>query len=199
MGWGTAEHEGYAEEKRPDGRWSRGTRHGGDPDAVASRAACSCGWRSEREHAVAPRPTEVPRDEQGLPNGPAWEAWVAALEAVEEACREDWNAEHFEPMLGYEPHQHLVLGRDDGGRRYFLDGRPVHAGAELDLLLADGHWLRVRFEWSWHDARSTAHVALGAPPEAQRQGVQPTVAFELAPRAVLRWPIDGNGRSPGAG
>jgi hypothetical protein len=26
MGWGTAEHEGFADEKRPDGAWSGGTR-----------------------------------------------------------------------------------------------------------------------------------------------------------------------------
>lgn len=71
----------------------------------------------------------------------------------------------------------------------FLDGHAVHTGAELELLLANGHWVPLRYEWSWRDDEApNAHLALGAPPEAQRQGVQPTVAFELPARAILRWP-----------
>jgi len=35
MGWGTAEHEGIADEQRPDGSWSDGTTRGWDPDTVA--------------------------------------------------------------------------------------------------------------------------------------------------------------------
>ncbi len=188
MGWGTDEHEGYADEKRADGSWSGPWHHGGDPDAIAYQAVCSCGWRSQREHPVPPRPTDVPRDEQGLPHGPAWDAWNQALEAADTACYEDWNAEHFEPLLGYEPHQHLVLARDEGGRRHFLDGRPVHAGTTLELLCADGHWLRVRYQWSGDDRPPTAATALGAPAEAERQGLQPIVEFALPPRAILRWP-----------
>lgn len=189
MGWGTEDHEGYADERRPDGSWSGGTTRRGDPDAVAYQAACSCGWRSEREHPVPPRPADMPRDERGIPHGPAYDAWISALQAADDACYEDWNAEHFQPMLGYEPHQHLVLGRTEGGRRHFLDGRAVHAGDVLELLAGDGHWLAIRYEWSWdHDTPPTAHTTLGAPPEAERQGLQPTVSFELPPRAILRWP-----------
>jgi len=95
MGWGTDEHEGFADEKRADGSWSGGTTRSGDPDAIAYQAVCSCGWRSEREHPVPPRPDGVPRNEQGLPHGPKWDAWVASLEAASDACWEDWRAEHF--------------------------------------------------------------------------------------------------------
>ena len=35
MGWGTNEHEAFADEKRPDGSWSGGTTRWGDPGAVA--------------------------------------------------------------------------------------------------------------------------------------------------------------------
>lgn len=189
MGWGTDEHEGFADERRPDGSWSGGTTRSGDPDAVAYQAVCSCGWRSEREHPVPPRPAEVPRDERGHACGPAWEAWIAALEAANDACWEAWRAEHFDPLLGYEPHTQLIEAADGGGRRHFLDGRPVHAGAALELLLADGHWLRGRYEWSYAAGQApTLHIALGGPDEAQRQDATPAVSFALPARTVLRWP-----------
>ena len=188
MGWGTDEHEGYADDKRADGTWSGPTHRSSDPPAVARRAQCSCGWHSEREHPIAPRPAAVPRNEHGDAHGPAWDSWIAALEAADEACYDDWDAEHFQPMLGYEPHQHLVLGRSDGGQRHYLDGRPVHAGAGLELLLADGQWLPVRYEWSWDDKAPRAYAALGAPAEAARQELHPLVEFSLPARAILRWP-----------
>jgi len=188
MGWGTGEHEGYADQKWPDGRWSGATHRGGDPDAVAYQAICICGWRSEREHPVAPRPANGPRDERGRSHGPAWEAWNDELEKTQDACWEDWNAEHFEALLGYEPHQQLILAEDDGGRRHFLDGHPIHAGTCLELLGAAGHWLTIRYEWSWDEQPPTAQLTLGAPPGAERHQIAPAVSFPLPPRAVLRWP-----------
>lgn len=190
MGWGTSEHEGYADAKRADGSWSGPTRRADDPDAVAYQAVCSCGWRSQREHPVPPPPADAPRDERGIRHGSAWDAWIVALEAANAACWNDWDAEHFGSLLDYEPHQHLVLARDAGGRRHFLDGRPVHAGTVLELLLADGRWLRVRYEWSWNDEPPTAHFALGAPAEAQRQEVAPVASLQLPSGAVLRWPAE---------
>jgi hypothetical protein len=80
----------------------------------------------QREHPVPPRP-DSPRDERGIPYGPEYDAWIAARETADTACWEDWNAEHYEPLLGYEPHTQLILARTEGGRRHFLDGRPVHA------------------------------------------------------------------------
>jgi len=195
MGWGTGEHEGWADHKWPDGHWSGPVYRGGDPDAIAYQAVCECGWRSEREHPVAPRPADVPRDERGLSYGPAWDAWLETLEAAENACWEDWNAEHFESLLGYEPHEQLILGRDQGGERHFLDGRAVPAGTTLELLAGDGHWLTIRYEWSWaRDELPTAHFALGGPPGAQRQDALPIITFSLPPRAVLRWPARSSAR-----
>ena len=130
---------------------------------------------------------------RGIRHGPAWDEWIATLEAASDACHDDWTAEHFEPKLGYEPHQQLLLARDDGGPRHLLDGRPVHAGAVLELLAHDGRWLSVRYEWAWDDSPPTAHLALGAPPQALRQGLEPVVSFALPSRAVLRWPPDRKG------
>lgn len=189
MGWGQEPHEGYHDEKCPDGRWSGPTHRGGDPDAVAFQAVCSCGWRSEREHRVSPRPTDAPKDERGLTYGPSWEAWLAEIETAERQCWEDWDAEHFQPLLGYEPHSQLILAHTDGGARHFLDGRLVHAGAQLELLLDDGHWLPVSYEWSWQaEEAPTASIALGLPRAAREVTEPPVTALKLPPRAILRWP-----------
>ncbi|MCO5168356.1 MAG: hypothetical protein M9894_18615 [Planctomycetes bacterium] len=52
----------------------------------------------------------------------------------------------------------LRLGRDAGGARWYLAGRPVQCGARLELRL-EAEWMRVRFElegspevtsgWGW--------------------------------------------------
>lgn len=183
-----SKHQHFAEHQHPDGHWTSVTKYG-DPDEVAKRAACECGWRSERVHAVPPRPAGLERDERGLFHGPSYDAWIAALEVVDDACYDDWRAEHFDPLLGYEPHTLLIEGVDGGGRRHFLDGRPVHAGSGLELLTADGHWLRGRYEWSYATgAAPTFHILLGGPPAALAEDATPLVSFDLPPRAVLRWP-----------
>ena len=165
------------------------TSRGGDPDPVAYQAVCGCGWRSDREHPVPPRPTVVETDAQGRPCGAKWDAWWAAREAAEDRCWEDWTAEHFEPLLGYEPHTQLILARTDGGQRHFLDGRPVHAGARLELLLDDGRWVSVRYEWSWQpDEPPRAYLALGVPTPARAITDAPVVSFALPAPAILRWP-----------
>ena len=46
---------------------------------------------------------------------------------------------------------HLVAGRDSGGDRHFLDGKAVHAGQMLEILMPSGKWLPVRYESSWDD------------------------------------------------
>ncbi|MBA3807306.1 MAG: hypothetical protein H0X28_02755 [Solirubrobacterales bacterium] len=182
MGWGYEPHEGYADEKWPDGHWTGGSgRSATDPDPLAYRASCSCGWRSEHEHPVPPRPES--RDEATR------ETWFLQREGVYDRCQQDWNAEHFEGMLGYEPHQQLILGKSPGGPRHFLDGRPVNAGSALELLLEhENRWLPIRYEWSWqNDQPPTAHIALGVPPGAEGL-THLTVSFPLPPRAILRWP-----------
>ena len=113
----------------------------------------------------------------------------ASWNSAGDACWDDWRAEHFDPLLGYEPHTQLIEASDAGGRRHFLDGRPVHAGMTLELLLPGGHWLAGRYEWSYVAGElPTLHVELGGPAEAERQGEVPAVSFPLPPRAVLRWP-----------
>jgi len=164
MGWGTGEHEGYADQKRPDGRWSGATHRGEDPDAVAYQAVCTCGWRSEREHPVPPRPANAARDERHVSHGPAWEAWIRELDKRQDACWEDWNAEHFEPLLGYEPHQQLILAEDDGGRRHFLDGRPSTPAPRSNCSAPTGTGSR---------SATSGHGTSNPPPPTSRSARRP--------------------------
>jgi hypothetical protein len=65
----------------------------------------------------------------------------------------------------------------------------VHAGTSLELLLADGRWLRIRYEWNWQpDTEPTAYAALGVPAGAEKLTDPPLVSFKLPARAILRWP-----------
>lgn len=147
MGWGTDGHEGVAVEVLADGV-ERSGRHNDDPrrddEPVAQRAVCSCGWRSGRLHPLPPRPSDSYVSPPELTPA-AWEEFFRAAEAVEDACCQGWRLEHFDPLLGFEPHTQLIEAADAGGRRHFLDGRPVHAGAVLELLLRDGRWLAGRY------------------------------------------------------
>jgi hypothetical protein len=177
MGWGSEPHEGFHDDRGANGTWTGGTSSGPADALVAKQTVCSCGWRSERVHEIGSCP-ELP--------GPALEAWY---ERASDDCYEDWRAEHYEPILGYEPHTMMIEGESPGGRRHFLDGRPVHAGTTLDLLLPDGHWQRVRYEWSFtRETPPRAYLQLGGPAAAERLDAAPQVSFELPPRAVLRWP-----------
>jgi hypothetical protein len=36
-----------------------------------------------------------------------------------------------------------------GGLRYYLAGKPIHAGEMLEMLLDDGSWALGRFEWNY--------------------------------------------------
>jgi hypothetical protein len=180
MGWGNEPHEGYAEQQRDTGEWTNGSWRGGWGDAVAERAACSCGWRGTVVHSLAPSPDL---------DSPAWPSHEAELERVDELIYAEWRVEHYAPLLGYDPSQTLILGRDDGGQRHFLDGQPVHAGTLLELLLPDGRWQPIGYEWGWSvDEPPTATMRLGAPAGAEQLGDQPSVTFDLPAEAVLRWP-----------
>ena len=48
-------------------------------------------------------------------------------------------------IVSPEPSRILIRGHDGAGRRYYLAGRPVHAGTRLELLLSRGRWLPIRF------------------------------------------------------
>jgi hypothetical protein len=189
MGWGTEPHEGWCDEKWPDGRWSGSVHRGGDPNAVAYQAVCSCGWRSECEHPVPERPANIERDERGISHGPVYDKWIEDVEHAETLCYQDWNGDHFEPLLGYEPHTQLILARSDGGQRHYLGGEPVNAGTGLELLTSDGHWLPVRYEWDWNPEHPPrAYFDLGLPKPARKLTDPPQVSIPLDPRAILRWP-----------
>jgi hypothetical protein len=77
--------------------------------------------------------------------------------------------------------------RDDGrGGRYYLDGRPIHNGDQLEIQFADGQWHELRIEV--------------LPAEILGYGLLPTLAggYELVAKvpskALLRWPALGKPR-----
>jgi hypothetical protein len=73
----------------------------------------------------------------------------------------------------------LIEGRDAGGRRDFLNGRAVHAGAGLYLLTERG-WYPVRYESSMPAGPSVLYLAL---PGAQQEMIV-TIPWE----AYFAWP-----------
>lgn len=85
---------------------------------------CECGWQS------APLP-DPDRDEE----------WSDRARDVA------WQ-EHFGPLVTPDPSHVLIRGQDHGGLRYFLGGRPVHAGSGVELLMPDGSWWPGRVEFT---------------------------------------------------
>lgn len=73
----------------------------------------------------------------------------------------------------------LVLEWDAGGRRYFLNGRPVHAGDSLFILTFRG-WMSGRYEWTYDDSPPLFYWAL--------PGVNDLLVFRLPAKARLAWP-----------
>lgn len=201
MGWGQEPHEGYHDEKWPDGRWSGPTHRGGDPDAVAFQAVCSCGWRSEREHRVSPRPADAPKDERGLTYGPSWDAWLAEIETAEQQCWEDWNAEHFQPLLGYEPHSQLILAHTDGGARHFSTDARHTRGPSSNCCSTTATGYRSATSGAGRPTRPrpprSRSGCRGLPEKSPSRTVDWLVndvssagrgQLKLPPRAILRWP-----------
>ncbi len=87
----------------------------------------------------------------------------------------------------------LELREDAGGLRHFLDGKPVHAGDILDLLLPDGAWLPGRYEWDFEPGSEPwFYFPLGGEWEGRQKlnpDVEPVQArIRLPENAVLRWP-----------
>ncbi|MBK8002316.1 MAG: hypothetical protein IPK15_27405 [Verrucomicrobia bacterium] len=71
----------------------------------------------------------------------------------------------------------LILREEPGGYRHYLDGRPVHCGAQLELHVGgpDGAWLPVRYEADLGDCpRVTLHACGGI--------------IEPGRDATFRWP-----------
>ena len=72
----------------------------------------------------------------------------------------------------------LVLTRETGGLRHYLEGEPVHAGVTLELQLRDGTWLPGRYEASRHGDELWAWFFTGITRESLR----------LNQASILRWP-----------
>jgi hypothetical protein len=73
----------------------------------------------------------------------------------------------------------LTSGVDDGGRRAFLAGRPVHAGEGLFLLTCAG-WHPVRYESNFPAREAVLYLPL--------PGVWQDVVIGIPCDARLAWP-----------
>lgn len=158
MGWGYEPHEGYAARRLPDGSLTA-TWTAETAEYEAHVAVCGCGW-------------------QGGTHPPTEEGY--------EAAGDEWHERHWRPLVTPAPEQRLVLDSDGGGRRHFLDGRAVHCGTALELLLGGGTWVGIRYETA--GGEPVAYVALGGPGEAF--AATDTVQFSIPADAVLRWPAN---------
>ena len=87
-------------------------------------------------------------------------------------------------MLPSEPGP-LWLGEDGGGLRHYLGERPIHAGTGLELLAADGRWVRGIYEWDF---------VFGHAPRLVVEEVWGQHTVTLLPDDVLRWPEQYFGR-----
>src|SRR4051794_8431659 len=86
-----------------------------------------------------------------------------------------------------------------GQRVHVLEDRPLARGDELELLLADGYWLRGRYEWGGLEARWPGlRIELGGP--WQRGAVErpPAAVMALHPDAIVRWPARAMDDTPAA-
>ena len=155
MGWGNPPHEGFAGARQPDGSLAPEIEEGGVDEFVS---ACECGWEGG----------SYPPTEEGR-----------------QACFEDWLETHFGPIVSPDPSRVLIRGHDGAGRRYYLAGRPVHAGTRLELLLSRGRWLPIRFHLD-QQFNPRGAVSLGGPWEGIRMRCETT--FALPEGASLRWP-----------
>ncbi len=142
----------------------------GDLHAVARReqdsttllkvVRCSCGWH-------------------GSSFKPGSEQYAEAF-----AEWEDVHVSRFPTPPG-----RLILRRDAGGLRHFLDGNAVHAGEFLELRLPKGVWVLIRYEWNWQSELPHGVMLLGGPAEeANCPSLLPDVVFQIPGNAELRWP-----------
>lgn len=81
----------------------------------------------------------------------------------------------------------LELRWDSGGRRHYLNGEPVHAGAQLAVLTPQG-WLRCRYE-SRH-GRAVGAEGLTGLAYIALAGSWEGAAFAIPDDARLAWPAD---------
>ncbi len=90
------------------------------------------------------------------------------------------------------------------GPFYFLQGRPVRPGQDLELRLEGSVWILGRFEWSGDPGEPpTFHLACGgaweemADPNSSTYPIPPEISFEIPRGALLRWPRSVGSIAPG--
>lgn len=80
------------------------------------------------------------------------------------------------------------LSRDEGGARWFLDGRPLRCGDSVEVRVSESAWLLVRWELeAWTAGGGSSPVLYRwVPDDAQGEtGVSLTIRAGLFD---LRWP-----------
>lgn len=83
---------------------------------------------------------------------------------------------------------HLELGKDSGGLRHFLCGRPVHAGTGLRLRLPGGHVVRVRYEGDWREGTVHPLLYLSVGENDEVLLSEPSYGRGVLARLDLAWP-----------
>jgi len=89
----------------------------------------------------------------------------------------------------------LVLGVDGGGPRWFVDGKPVHCGSELEVWCPNAHgapgragaWLAVRFEME--GAHPALYFTVGQGTRLVARSVDPANEAAVWERVDVRWPV----------
>lgn len=160
------EHGHFIARIRPDGSLTDDWDDAPDDRTPIGVTACTCGWRGPLTDV---RPDHDDQDESSL---------------------EDWDLYHFAPMVTPEIGRALLVYlAHDGHLQHVLAGRTVPDGAELELLLADGTWLRGTFraELPGGDGSGLA-IRIGGPWDEHgiRDYVHPVV-LPLPDPASLRW------------
>jgi hypothetical protein len=80
---------------------------------------------------------------------------------------------------GVVPGETLQLVVEPTGLRHFLAGQPLHPGAEVELLVKAGGWVRGSYHWSFDEADAPT-LTIDEPWGPHRT--------RLEPDARLRWP-----------
>lgn len=83
---------------------------------------------------------------------------------------------------------HLVRGHDAGGQRFFLAGRPVHAGYWLELLVDADIWLGGRYETARDKDDNIQALFCVLLPHSPASTLGAFIELKLPPTACLRWP-----------
>ncbi len=82
---------------------------------------------------------------------------------------------------------HIEMREDRDGQRHYLDGRRLTRGAEIELLLSDGTWLRGSYEWKGIPVVWPALRVDLAGQVSKSSDRKLSTALPLPPGAMLRW------------